>query len=121
MSALARPKKYVRTFFFIVLVRIWVFLGKGTSKTRGNKNTREIFFRGGIIFTFSLSTFFIALVKRLSVRRTQKCDYKCLRGRASKIFPLFDFLVLHFWAFLDKGNKKIASRNRTSKKKSRYV
>jgi hypothetical protein len=38
ISAPARKKKYVRTFYFILfLVRFWAFLGKGSSKTRENK------------------------------------------------------------------------------------
>jgi hypothetical protein len=53
-SAPARKKKYVRTFFFLILflVRFWAFLGKGSSKTREkkmstfqNKIAGEIFFR----------------------------------------------------------------------------
>jgi hypothetical protein len=29
---------------------------------------------------------------------------KVLRGRASNFFPLADFFLVRFWAFLDKGN-----------------
>jgi hypothetical protein len=47
----------------------------------------------------------LALVKRLSVRGTQKRDEKCFTGRASDFFPC-RFFLLRFWAFLDKGNSK---------------
>jgi hypothetical protein len=50
--------------------------------------------------------FFVALVKRLSVRGTKKnVTILFLRGRASIFFPLSIFL-LRFWAFLDEGNSK---------------
>jgi hypothetical protein len=72
----------------------------------------EIFFRGeiffpGIFLTFFLSDFFVALVKRLSVRGTQKRDKKMCCGVVRLIFfPHADFLLLRFWAFRDKGNSK---------------
>jgi hypothetical protein len=75
-SAPARKKKYVRTSFF--LVRFWAFLGKGSSKTREQqKNHRGNIFSGGGFFFFRFFfpfDFFVALVKRLSVRGTQKRD-----------------------------------------------
>jgi hypothetical protein len=52
-----------------------------------------------------ISLISVALVKRLSVRGTQKRDKKSFTGRASIFFPLTIFLV-RFWAFLDKGNSK---------------
>jgi hypothetical protein len=93
-SAPARKKNtYVPSFFFnrFVLVRFGAFLGQGSSKTRKQlstflKNTGGIFFRGGFFFRvdffyfFFLSTFLVALVKRLSVRGTQKRDKKCFTG-----------------------------------------
>jgi hypothetical protein len=70
------------------------------------------YFRGENLFwvIFFLTSlpfgFFVALVKRLSVRGTQKRDNKVLRGRASNSFPLTDFFLGRFWAFLDEGNSK---------------
>jgi hypothetical protein len=89
-SAPARKKKYVRFFFF--LVRFWAFPAKGSSKTRflllvrsRKFHPREILFRGGIFFpggffSFFSFDFFVALVKRLSVRGTQKRNKKCFAG-----------------------------------------
>ena len=98
-------------------MRFWAFLGKGSSKTREKNCTGEIFFAGGFS-TFFPFDFFVALVKRLSVRGTQKRDKKVLGGRASIFFPPYRFFLVRFWAFLDKGNSKTRlkkSRNRTSK------
>jgi hypothetical protein len=63
-------------------VRFGAFLGKGSSKTREKNCTGEIFFAGGFS-TFFPFDFFVALVKRLSVRGTQKRDEKVSGGRAS--------------------------------------
>jgi hypothetical protein len=109
-SAPARKKKYVRTFFFFfffycVFVR---FSARGVQKHEkkieyvSKKNTGEIFFSGEELFLeifqlFFLSIFFVALVKRLSVRGTQKRDKKVLGGRASIFFPPYRFF---FSAFL---------------------
>jgi hypothetical protein len=78
------------------------------------------FFGGGDFFwTFFSIEFFVALVKRLSVREKKKNVIKnVLRGRASKFFPLADFFNcgLAFGAFLDKGNSEMRlkkSRHRT--------
>jgi hypothetical protein len=107
-SAPARKKKYVRTFYFFIyfLVR---FLG--VSRQGEFENTRKLFeyvskqkspgkyfFVLGEFFEFLfLSIFFVALVKRLSVRGTQKRDKKVLRGRASISPPPYRFV---FRAFL---------------------
>jgi hypothetical protein len=86
---LRQLEKKIRTcllFFYnnnnIFLVRFWAFLGKGTSKTRKlflvhfQKNHRGEKIEGGNIFSgwkiLFLSTSFVALVKRLSVRGTKK-------------------------------------------------
>jgi hypothetical protein len=112
-------------------VRFWAFLGKGSSKTREKKivsfkkNHRGNIFSGGIFFLddffklLFLSIFVVALVKRLSVRGTQKRDKKVLRGRASNFFPPYRFFLGRFWAFLDEGNSKTRlkkSRHRTCTK-----
>ena len=80
----------------------------GVSRQGEFENTRKKFecvlkkITGGIFFrevSFSPPfpfDFFVALVKRLSVRGTQKRDKKVLRGRASNFFPPYDF----FRAFL---------------------
>jgi hypothetical protein len=85
-------KKSTHVLFF--LVRFWAFLGKGSLKTREKdlslstcqkKSPGKYFFKGGFfsgwIFPTSFSfDFFVALVKRLSVRGTQKRDKKCFAG-----------------------------------------
>jgi hypothetical protein len=65
---------------------------KGSSKTREKKlsafqknSPGKYFFGGGIFFPggffdFFSFEFFVALVKRLSVRETQKRDKKCVAG-----------------------------------------
>ena len=76
------------------------------------QNHRGNIFSGGKLFVgdFFLTSFpfdfFVALVKRLSVRGFQRRDKKVLRGRASNFFPPCRFFLLRFWAFLDKGNSK---------------
>jgi hypothetical protein len=57
------------------------------------KITGEIFFR-------------VALVQRLSVRGTQKRDKKFYGVVRLIFFPLTDFFLGRFWAFLDEGNSK---------------
>jgi hypothetical protein len=78
----ASSPKQVRAYVLVLL-----FLGKGSSKTRGTqlsafpKSSRgKYFFGGGVVwvdfFSLFFFRFFIALVKRLSVRGTQKRDQK---------------------------------------------
>jgi hypothetical protein len=101
-SAPARKKKFENFVFFLlnfVLVRFWAFLGKGSSKTREKKLSTfqkkspgkyffgRNFFSGCFFLTSFPFDFFVALVKRLSVRGTQKRDKKVLWGRASNFFP----------------------------------
>jgi hypothetical protein len=43
---------------------------------------------GGFFLLFFLSAFFVALVKRLSVRGTRKRDKKCVTGSCVHFFPL---------------------------------
>jgi hypothetical protein len=93
LRQLAKQSTYVRNFF------VSAFLGVSRQgefeNTRkqieyvSKKCTREIFFRGGGDFfsgggflTFFSFDFFVALVKRLSVRETQKQkrDKKCFAG-----------------------------------------
>jgi hypothetical protein len=97
LRQLAKKSTYVPSFFLsFFLVRFWAFLGKGSSKTRENKmstfqkkNHRGNIFSGGNFFLgdFFLTPFpfdfFVALVKRLSVRGTQKRDKKVLRFTGS--------------------------------------
>ena len=59
--------------------------------------------------------FFGALVKRLSVRGTQKRDKKVLRGRASNLFPPYPFF---FSAFL--GVSRQGEFENTRKKLSTF-
>jgi hypothetical protein len=59
------------------------------------------YFFGWICLLLFPSIFFGALVKRLSVRGTQKRDHKFSRAVRQKMFPPVDFLLLRFWAFLD--------------------
>jgi hypothetical protein len=54
--------------------------------------------------------FFGALVKRLSVRGTQKRDKKSFTGRASNFFSPYRFFLVRFWAFLDKGKGNSKTR-----------
>jgi hypothetical protein len=76
-------RTYLLSFF---LVRFWAFLGKGSSKTREHKlnpfqkNQRGNIFSGGFFLTSFSFDFFVALVKRLSVRGTQKRDKKSFTG-----------------------------------------
>jgi hypothetical protein len=91
------PKKstYVPLFlfYFYFLVRFWAFLAKRRGEFENTRTkieyvsenfTREIFFRGGIFFRvdfdFFSFDFFVALVKRLSARGTQKRNKKCFAG-----------------------------------------
>jgi hypothetical protein len=89
---------------------------------RGNIFEEEFVFRVDFFphFFFNFD-FFVALVKRLSVRGTQKRDKKCFAGLCVYIFLLAGFVLLRFWAFLDQGNSKTQlkkkSRSRASKKK----
>jgi hypothetical protein len=92
LRQLAKKSAYVIFYF---LVRFWAFLGKGSSKTRekqlgliecvSKKIHRGNIFRGGFFFpggflTFFSFDFFVALLKHLSVRGTQKRDTKCFAG-----------------------------------------
>jgi hypothetical protein len=92
-SAPARKKKYVRAFFFFLffwVVRFWAFLGKGSSKTREKKlstfpkKSPGNFFLGDFFLTSFPFDFFVALVKRLSVRGTQKRDKKITSSHVYK-------------------------------------
>jgi hypothetical protein len=96
-SAPARKSTYVPFFFFFS-----AFLGvsrQGEFENTRKKNeyvskkiTGEIFLGDFfLLLTPFPFDFFVALVKRLSVRGTQKRDKKVLRGRASNFFPPYRF------------------------------
>jgi hypothetical protein len=85
---------------------------QGDFENTGGKNqyvsktiTGEMFFRGAIFFldgffyTFSFDLFVVALVKRLLITNV-------LRGRASNLFPLFDFFIAFFGRFSIRGTQK---------------
>jgi hypothetical protein len=82
-SAPARKKKYVRTFFILFLF-FSAFLGvsrQGSSKTReekieyvSKKKSPGKYLFGCFFLTSFPFDFFVALVKRLSVRGTQRRD-----------------------------------------------
>jgi hypothetical protein len=86
LRQLAKKSTYVPSFLFF-LVRFWAFLGKGSSKTQEKflstfqkKSPGKYFFGGGFFQLLFLSIFVVALVKRLSVRGTQKRDKKSFTG-----------------------------------------
>jgi hypothetical protein len=60
-------------------------------KKKSPGNIFSIFFPGDLFLTSFSFVFFVALVKRLSVRGTQRRDEKVLRGRASNLFPFAVF------------------------------
>jgi hypothetical protein len=78
----------VRSFFFFLFFSTYLgvsrqgeFENTGTKLSTFLKSSPGKNFSGvGISFTFFLPNFFIALVKRLSVRGTQKHDYKIFTG-----------------------------------------
>jgi hypothetical protein len=96
LRQLAKKSTYVPSLFFFIFFSAFL----GVSRQGEFENTRNFlstfqkkkpgkyFFRGKIFFLGDFSTFFpfdffVALVKRLSVRGTQKRDKKVLGGRAS--------------------------------------
>jgi len=124
----ASSQKKVRTYLlFLCVFFLCAFLGvsrQGGSKTRetffecvSKKIAGEIFIRGGIFFPggffllLFLSIFVVALVKRLSVRGTQRRDEKVLRGRASNFFPPYRFFYCVFGRFSIRGTQKRDKKN----------
>jgi hypothetical protein len=105
LRQLAQKSTYVPSFFFFFLKSAFL----GVSRQGEFENTRnkieyvKYFFGGGIFsgfrvifFNFFSFQFFVALVKRLSVRGTQRRDKKVLRGRASNFFPPCRFFFIAF-------------------------
>jgi hypothetical protein len=79
----ARKTKYVRAFCFLIFV-FSAFLGvsrQGEFEKNHRGNIFQVFFSpGGFLFTFFIRLFVVALVKRLSVRGTQKRETTCATG-----------------------------------------
>jgi hypothetical protein len=89
-------------------------------KIAGEIFFRVEFFLGDFFLTPFPFDFFVALVKRLSVRGPLKNVIKKFYGVVRLIFfPLTDFFLGRFWAFLDEGNSKTRlkkTRHRTCTK-----
>jgi hypothetical protein len=126
LRQLAKKSTYVLFFFFFS-----AFLGvirQGEFENTRNKiecvsekSTRKIFFWGvlfpGGFFDFFSFDFFVALVKRLSVRETQKRDKQCFAGSGvvrlnSSPLPIFFYCV--FGRFSIRGTQQRDKKITTS-------